>query len=133
LEKFIYLHPLDVFDELEREELIKVEKRDCPECKYGDCVEPKIIIINQEKLDNYLRKLVDKVSHPIEKAGINDLIGLGEEMFEIFYHRAYSLKRMSMVMNRLGLFGAGGVPGFPPSQVVKKKPGVSPHGYGHLN
>lgn len=133
MEKFIYLHPLDVFDELEREELIKVEKRDCSECKHGDCVEPKVTIIDKEKLDNYLRKLVDKVSHPIEKAGINDLIGLNEELFEIFYYKAYSLKRMSMVMNRLGFFGAGGATGSPPSQVVKKKIGVNPHGYGHLN
>jgi len=83
--KFIYETPLDMFDDLERKELIRITGKGCKGCQENTCATPEIVIPNREELNKYIDSQIEKSEITIEKEGLKIFRELDNEGIRFKY------------------------------------------------
>jgi len=83
--KFIYDTPFDLFDELERKELIRITRKSCPGCTSKECHAPNIIIPNKEEFKTFLISQIQKSEAEIEKLGLEQIKESDETTIRAMY------------------------------------------------
>lgn len=83
--KFIYETPVDMFDDLEKKELIRITSKGCSGCDETECAVPHVFIPNRDKLNEYIDSQIEKSEVPIEKEGLEIIRDMDENIIQLKY------------------------------------------------